>query len=76
MAMEELYNQFTIKTGMVLDFMLFNTPDFYQFLAYYGQNYFEIQVHMGYFLVYKKWSKTIVKQTPETSTPTFKESEA
>lgn len=56
----------------MLDFMLFNTTDFYQFLAYYGQNYFDIQVHMGYFLVYKKWSKPIAKPSPETSTPTFK----
>lgn len=55
--------------------MLFNTPDFYQFLAYYGQNYFEIQVHMGYLVVYKKWQKPI-DPPRETSTPTFKETEA
>lgn len=61
-----------MKSGLMLDFMLFNTTDFYQFLAYYGQNYFDIQVHMGYFLVYKKWSKPIAKPSPETSTPTFK----
>jgi hypothetical protein len=71
MAMEELYNQFTTKTGMIMDFMLFNTPDFYQFLAYYGQNYFELQVHMGYFLVYKKWVKPL-EPPNQTSTPTFK----
>lgn len=59
MALEELYNQFTTKTSLSLDFMLFNTTDFYQFLAYYGQNYFEIQVHMGYLVVYKRWQKTV-----------------
>lgn len=40
MALEELYNQLAIKTGLSLDFILFNTTDFCQFLAYYGQNYF------------------------------------
>lgn len=51
--------------------MLFNTTDFYQFLAYYGQNYFEIQVHMGYLVVYKRWQKP-VDPPRETLTPTFK----
>lgn len=64
-----------MKTGLSLDFMLFNTSDFYQFLAYYGQNYFDIQIHMGYFLVYKKWSKPL-QPSQATSTPTFKQSDS
>lgn len=51
--------------------MLFNTPDFYRFLSYYGQNYFNVQINMGYFIVYKKWQGP-VKKNPEASTPTFK----
>ena len=74
MALQELYNQLKFKTGLILDFMLFNTTDFYQFLAYYGQNYFDIQVHMGYLVVYKKWQKAVT--SAETSTPTFKESQS
>jgi hypothetical protein len=61
-------------TGMMIDFTLFNAPDFYQFLAYYGQNYFDVQVHMGCFLVYKKWGKPPENTQQQTSTPTFKES--
>jgi|JI10StandDraft_1071094.scaffolds.fasta_scaffold36910_1 hypothetical protein len=35
--------------------MLFNVRDFYEFVAYYGQNFFEIQMHMSCLVVYKKW---------------------
>ena len=52
--MEELYNQLKNKTGLALDCMLFEAPDFYNFLSYYGQNYFTVQINMGYFIVYKK----------------------
>ena len=59
--MEELYNQLFAKTGLNLDCMLFNTPDFYRFLSYYGQNYFNVEINMGYFIVYKKWKEPVKK---------------
>lgn len=71
MALEELQNLFVKKCNLSIDFLLYNVQDFYQFVAYYGQNYFDIKVHIGCCLVYKKWEKKQVKESDETSTPTF-----
>ena len=39
---------------------------------YYGQNYFEVQLNMGYFIVYNRWSSREKKKNA-ASTPKFNE---
>ena len=72
MAMEELYNQLNTKLNFTFDCLIYNTTDFYHFLMYYGQNYFEVQLNMGYFIVYNRWSSREKKKN-SSSTPKFNE---
>lgn len=70
MAIEELYNQLNLKLNFTFDCSVFNSPDFYHFLGYYGQNYFEVQLHMGFFIVYSRWGRREGRKE-ETLTPKF-----
>ena len=70
MALEELYNQLNAKLNFTFDYLIFGSQDFYQFLAYYGRNFFEIQINMGFFIVYSRWPNKD-KKSNSSSTPKF-----
>ena len=54
-TIDELENQLVSRTRLALDCLLFNAPDFYRFLSYYGQNHFNVEINQGYIFVHKKW---------------------